>query len=445
MEIVERKNIKEIVQADREHVLHPNLPIGSDANIVIESGNGIWLKDIEGKEYIDGRSQLTSVNLGYGNKEIIDAIKTQLDKLQYLSIFYQFTHTPIVEFASQLSKITPVGLSHFIFTSGGSEAVENALMVARLYWNKMKKPKFKVISQYMAYHGNTTGTMALTGIPMGGIESIISTMPGFIHIPPYYCYRCSFELEYPKCKIKCARYLGEIIEKEGPDSVSAFIAEPVIGVGGYIAPPSEYWPIVRQICDKYDVLLIGDEVMTGFCRTGKMFALQNWGVVPDLMPMGKGINSCYIPFGGVAISDKIYEKLEGEHISGHTHSGHPLAAAAASKTIEIYQRDKIADHVAQIAEQTLDRLNMEFLTLPCVADVNVLGLMIGIEVVRDKKTKEPLHPKIMSEILPNALAQGLITRGRGTRIALCPPLIITAEEMTKVLDIIYGILSKIKP
>jgi len=439
-----KADISKLVMLDKDHILHPNHPIGVEANIIIESGNGIWLKDIEGKQYMDGRSQLTCVNLGYNNKEIINVIKAQLDKLPYLSIFYQFSHEPIIKYAAELAKVTPKGLTHFIFTSGGSESIEAALIVTRLYWNIMKSPKFKIISQYMAYHGNTVGSMNVTGLPIGGIDSILSMSPGFIHVAPYYCYRCLYGLKYPSCNIKCARYIGEVIEKEGPDSVAAFIAEPVMGVGGYIAPPSEYWPIVREICERYNVLMIDDEVMTGFCRTGKMFAIQNWDVIPDLMAMGKGINSCYIPFGGVAIIDKIYDKLKGGHISGYTHSGHPLGAVAALKTLEIYQRDRIADHVLELANHTLKRLTEEFLLLPCVADVNASGLMIGIEIVKDKTTKEPLDSKIMSSILPKSLSQGLITRGRGTRIALCPPLITTVKEMDKMLDILYGILAEIK-
>jgi len=439
-----KRSLEELIKLDREHIIHPHHPIGEECGIIIASGHGVWLRDIEGREYIDGRSQLTCVNLGYGRREVVDAIKEQLDILPYLSIFYHFSHPAIIECATRLAEVTPGGLNHFSFTSGGSESIESAFMIARLFWHLRGKPKNKIISLYRSYHGNTLGAMSATGMPMGGLESMVALSPGFIHIPPYYCYRCSFGKEYPDCDIKCARFLAETIESEGPESVAAFIAEPVIGVGGYISPPPEYWPIVRQICTDYDVLLIADEVMTGFCRTGRFFAVEHWGIKPDMMAMGKGITSSYVPFGAVAISDEIYEQSKGAHLSGFTHAGHPIAAAAACKAIEIYVKERVAEHVTQVAKHVLERLDNEFKSLPCVADVNGLGLMIGIEVVKDKATKAPLDPKVMGTILPHALANGLITRGRGTRVALCPPLTITMEEADKVLDILYPILADLK-
>lgn len=434
----------ELIKIDNAHLIHPNHPIGEDCRIVIESGDGIWLQDTEGKRYIDGRSQLCCVNLGYGHKEIVNAIKEQLEKLQYLSIFYNFSHPTIIECSTRLAEVTPDGLNHFFFTSGGSESIESGLMFARLFWHLKEKPKHKIISLYMSYHGNTLGATSATGMEMGGLENMSSLCPGFIHIPPYYCYRCFFGKEYPSCGIKCAHFLADIIEREGPDSVSTFIAEPILGVGGYISPPPEYWPIIRKICNNYDIILFADEVMTGFCRTGKYFALENWGVISDLMAMGKGINSSYVPFGAVALNDNIYETLKGNHVSGFTHSGNPLGAAAACKALEIYSKEKIADHTAQLGSYMLERLNKEFKPLPCVADVNGLGLMIGIELVKDKNSKEPLDKEVMAKVLPSALANGLITRGRGTRIALCPPLIISKEEADKVLDILYPIIAELK-
>jgi adenosylmethionine-8-amino-7-oxononanoate aminotransferase len=407
--------------------------------VVIESGQGIYLKDVDGKEYIDGRSQLTCVNLGYGRREIIDAIKKQADKLQYLSLFYGATHNPIVECAERLSEVTPKNINQFLFTSGGSEATESAFMIARLYWSMQGKTKNKIISLYRSYHGNTLGSIAATGMEMWGQNSMES-LSGYVHIPPYYCYRCSYGHTYPSCNVHCARYLEEVIQQEGPDSVGIFIAEPILGVGGLICPPPEYFPIIREICAKYNVLLITDEIQTGFCRTGKFFAVEHWGVEPDMMLMGKGITGSYLPFGAVGVSDAIYEGIKGGHLTGFTHGGHPIAAAASCAALDFYVKEKIADHVTEIGEYVLKRFNTEFTALPSVASASGLGLMIGLEIVKDKATKAPHDSKTMAAILPSALAKGLMVRARGTRMGFTPPLIITKEEADKALDILMSVL-----
>jgi putrescine---pyruvate transaminase len=434
------KTFEQFNQLDSAHVIHPHHALGDACSIVVDSGQGIYLKDIAGKEYIDGRSQLTCVNLGYGRGEIIDAIKKQADKLQYLSLFYGATHEPIVECAARLAAVTPDTINHFLFTSGGSEATESAFMIARLYWTMQEKNKNKIISLYRSYHGNTAGAIGATGMEMGGQKSMES-LPGYIHIPPYYCFRCSFGHTYPSCNIRCARYLGEVIEREGPDSIGVFIAEPILGVGGIISPPPEYFRIIREICTRYNVLFIADEIQTGFCRTGKFFAVQHWSVEPDMLLMGKGITGCYIPFGAVGVSDRIYEGIKGGHLTGFTHGGHPIAAAAACAAIDIYVQEKIAEHVAEVGEYVLRRLATEFTALPSVADATGLGLMIGLEIVKDKETKAAHDSKAMATILPKALAKGLMVRARDTRMGFTPPLIITKEESDKALDILMPILA----
>jgi adenosylmethionine-8-amino-7-oxononanoate aminotransferase len=261
-----------------------------------------------------------------------------------------------------------------------------------------------------------------------------------------------FGVEYPGCNIKCARFLAEVIEKEGSENIAAFIAEPELGVGGMIAPPPEYWPIVREICTEYEVLLIADEVMTGFGRTGKMFAMDHWGVKPDIIAMAKGITSAYIPFGAVAFSEEIWQALKGRMLPTYTYSGHPACAAAAVKTMEIYARDKVVENAARSGEYALERLRRDFEPLPCVGDVNGLGLMIGIEIVADKATKKPFDPKldVMQKLQDQALEKGLFLRMadiRGTpsdRIVFAPPLIITTQEVDKALDILHPIVAALE-
>ena len=278
-------------------------------------------------------------------------------------------------------------------------------------------------------------------------------MPGFLHVPSYYCYRCMFGLKYPECNIRCARFLADIIQKEGSESVAAFIAEPELGVGGMIAPPREYWSIVRDICNEHEVLLIVDEVMTGFGRTGKMFAIEHWGLIPDMMTMAKGITSAYMPFGAVAFNDEIWQALKGRNFISYTYAGHPVCAAAAVKTIEIYHRDKVVENAAEVGEYARARLQREFAPLPCVGEIGGLGLMLGIEIVADKARKAvfPRELNIVQKIQDRALEKGLFVRTSdigstpGERIAFAPPLIITTQEVDKALDILYPIVADLKP
>ena len=278
-------------------------------------------------------------------------------------------------------------------------------------------------------------------------------MPGFIHIPSYYCYRCMFGLEYPSCNIRCAKFLAEVIEKEGADNIATFIAEPEMGVAGMVAPPPEYWPMIRKICTKYEVLLIADEVMTGFGRTGKMFAMEHWGIKPDIMTIAKGITSAYIPFGAVAFSGDIWETLKGTNFVSYTYSGHPACAAAAITTMEIYIRDKVVENAARVGKYAFERLRQDFEPLPCVGGADGLGLMLGIEIVADKATKKPFDPKldVMQKLQDQALEKGLFLRMagiRGTpsdRIVFAPPLIATTEEIDKALDILYPLVANLKP
>ena len=435
--------------------MHSRYGIGGNIGIVVDRGQGIYFEDTEGKRYIDAASQLLCVNLGYGQKEIVDAAYKEMERVQYSMLFHGFSNVASIECGQRLSELVPMELDHFNFTSGGSESIGVALRLARLYWDaKGRGNKNKIISLYDSYHGTAHGGLIATGSGRGFYEKGASPVaPGFIHIPSYYCYRCMFGLEYPSCNMRCARFLAEIIEKEGAESIAAFIAEPELGVGGMIAPPPEYWPIVRQICTDYDVLLITDEIMTGFGRTGKMFAVEHWGIKPDIMAMAKGITSAYLPFGAVAFSGEIWEALKGRNLVSYTYAGHPVCAAAAVKAMEIYVRDKVVENAASVGRYALDRLKRDFEPLACVGEVGGLGLMLGIEIVTDKDTKATFDPNlhIMQQLQDKALKKGMfirtaeITSGPGDRICFAPPLIITKEEVDKALDILYQILADLKP
>ncbi len=448
------KRTEELLKWDREHIVHSKWAIGKNNGIVIDKSHGIYLQDTEGKEYIDSGSQLICVNLGYGQTEIINAIREELEKLQFGMLFFGVSNEPTIKCGQKLSELVPKGLDHFNFTTGGSEGVDLAFRLARLYWSVKGTGKYKIIGLYDSYHGTAGGGLSATGSGRGGLgRGVAPLMPGFMHIPSYYCYRCMFGKEYPSCNIHCARYLAEVIEKEGANDIAAFIAEPEIGAGGMIVPPPEYWPIVRKICTKYNVLLIADEVMCGFGRTGKMFTVEHWGVKPDILVMAKGITSAYLPFGAVAFSDEIWETLKGRSFISYTYAGHPACAIAAVKTMEIYLRDKIVENAAKIGKYALERLKRDFEPLPYVGEVSGLGLMLGIEIVADKATKKPFDRKlnIMQQIQDKGWEKGMYIRVSdigstpGDRIAFCPPLVITAEEVDKALDILHSIVADLKP
>lgn len=444
------KRTEDLIKWDREHIIHPYTLVGNNAGLVIEKGHGIWLQDTEGKEYIDIGAQLGYSVLGHSHKEIIDAVLEQLNNLDANHLWFGWSNAKTIECAQKLAEIIPKGLDHFHFTSGGSEAIDTAMKMARLYWSLQGKNKWKIICFYGAYHGFGAATWS-TSLGRGiAWEGIGPPTPGFIFIPSYHCYRCVFGLEYPDCNMLCARYLAEVIEGEGVKTVAAFMAEPVMGAAGQIPPPPEYWPMVSKICDEHDVLMIGDEVQSGFTKTGKMFALENWGVKPDIMTMAKAINSGHIPMGGVAINDRVYQVLKGNPFwHGYTYCGHPVACAASVATINVYVRDKVSENAAKVGKHIMERLEAEFTPLPCVGSFTGLGLMIGVDIVANKATKAAFPPDFRQSIQRQMWEKGILARPisgyGGTRLWISPPCIMTIEEADKMLDIVLPIIAAIKP
>jgi adenosylmethionine-8-amino-7-oxononanoate aminotransferase len=438
--MTEPEHIETLLELDRAHVIHPNHALGEAVDFIISRGEGVRLYDVSGRAFLDGRSQLNCANLGYGHPRVIAAIKDQVERLSYLSIFYQFSHPQVISCASRLAASAPGDLEHVLFTSGGSEAIEAALSMVRLYWSRRGSPKSKIISRYKGYHGATASAMAATGMPMGGAAGIQRLVPGHVHIPAPHQYRHAEHVDEAAYAKFAADQLAAAIELEGPDTVAAFIAEPVIGVGGYIPPPAGYWTMVREICDRYGVLLILDEVMTGFHRTGPRFAADHWNLVPDIMIVGKGINGCHVPCGGAVISSRIAAVLEGAKLSGFTHTGHPLAMAAANAAFDAFEQDGIEANVERVGGLIMERLRREFLPLPHVGSIEGLGLMIGIELVADKASKTRLPDRALQGIVAAALRDGLIMRGRDSRLALCPPLVVNESDAMLMLDILHPLI-----
>ena len=445
------KRTEELIKADIAHIVHPYGTVGEHTGIVFErTRDRIYLIDTEGKEYIDMNAGLMCCNLGHGQKEIQDAIVEAIQRTDYTTCYYGFGNTDVIKCAQLLTEITPRDLNHFHFVSGGSEASDSATKIARLYWHyKGKDTKQKIISLYNSYHGETGISTYLTRMAQGAPQRGFGMEPGgYLRIPSYYCYRCQFGATYADCDMLCARYLRSVIESEGPDSIAAFIAEPIQGSGGVIDPPPEYWPMVKKICEDYDILLIADEVMSGFTRTGKMFAMEHWDIIPDMMIMAKGITSAYLPFGAVAFNNEIHEALKGHiFMHGMTYSGHPVASAASVAALELYENQKVAENAAKVGSYIRKRLEAEVLPLPCVSDIGGKGMFQAVELVNDKQSKAVIDPTTKLDLWHNMLERGIygrITGAFGNRMFITPPCTMTIEEADKALDVILDLVAKLK-
>lgn len=428
-------------QKDQNTLLHPlHHPSTHDHPLIFERGEGIYLYTVDGKKVIDGFAGLWNVNVGYGRKELAEAAFKQMSELAYCSSYAGSSNVPAIELAAKLSGYAYPDLKTTFFTSGGAESSESAFKTVRHYWKRMGKPnKTQIISRTNGYHGITLAAMSATGLsaywPM-----FEPRVPGFLHIPAPYSYRFQGEIkEGETLGQAAARALEEAILREGPDTVGGFIAEPVQGAGGVIVPPDDYFPRVREICDRYDVLLIADEVITGFGRTGAMFALRRWGVQPDIMSFAKGITSGHLPLGGIQIHDKIREVIMNapaneRWMHAYTYSGHPTCCAVALANIAILEREGLADNAAKMGARLLDGLKALQEEFEVIGDVRGLGLMAAIEFTSDRATKAPAN--IGEKVRSAAIERGLWTRALGDIYMFSPPLSITAAEVDKMLEIV---------
>ena len=436
-------SVGQLVQEDLDHVIHPlysraeHLETGP---IILVKGEGVYLEDINGKRYLDGLACLWNVNIGHGRKELAQAAAEQMSTLAYCSAYTGFSNIPLIKLAKKLTEIAPPHFKATFFTCGGAESTEAAFKTARFYWKiKGYKNKVKIIARRQAYHGVTTAAMSATGLPIFW-QNFDPLVPAFLHIAPPYCYRCEFGKNYPGCNLECADALEEAIKAEGPDTVAAFIAEPVMGSGGVIPAPPEYFPRIRQICDRYNVLLIADEVITGFGRTGKWFAMQHWDVKADIMAMAKGITSAYAPLGGIMVSEEIHKAIvesDQKYMHGHTYSGHPTCCAVALKNLEIMERENLPERAARVGAYLQSRLQ-ELADLPGVGNVRGLGLLGGVEVVADKATRAPFprEKRVGERIVKEAAERGVIVRCRNDSILMSPPLIITEEQIDQMVNVV---------
>ena len=431
---------------DIETLIHPYTNLDahrSDGPVILESGKGIHVRDSNGKQYIEGMAGLWCTSLGYGNEELIEAAREQLSRLSFTHLFGGKSHDTAIALAEKLKEMSPAPASKILFTSSGSEANDTQIKLAWYYNNARGLPKkTTMISSQPAYHGVTIATASLTGLPANHTDFDLP-IDGILHTacPHFYRYAQPDESE-EEFSTRLANELDELIQKEDPGTIAAFIAEPVMGAGGVIVPPQGYFAKVQGVLDTYDIRFIVDEVICGFGRTGNMFGSQTYDLKPDTISLAKAVTSAYAPLGALTVSEDVYQAMldESRKIGtfghGYTYTGHPLSAAIALKTLEIYERDDIVAQVRSVAPIFQSRLEA-LSEHPLVGNARGVGLIGAVELVADKATKKQFDIKQGAAAYAARMCEeeGLISRAIfGDALALCPPLIITKDQINEMFD-----------
>jgi adenosylmethionine-8-amino-7-oxononanoate aminotransferase len=423
---------------------------------LVTHGDGIYLYDKNGKRYIDGSGGALVVNIGHGRKEIFERMADQLGQVGYVH-GTQFTTASIEEYGEALGAVLPKGLEKIYFLSGGSESVEAAIKFARQYFLESgQSQRWRVVARWHSYHGNTLGALSLTGrIAMR--RPYLPLLIDFPHFPPPYCYRCPYGLAFPECELECAKALENMIQMEGPETISAVILEPVIGATiGAVVPPDGYLDVIRDTCDRFGILFIADEVMTGMGRTGRWFAVEHWGITPDIMVLGKGMSGGYFPLSAMITRTEFVDRLKektGGFVHGHTFSHHPVACAVGLGVLEYIKRNQLIEKCAGRGEYLLHRLE-ELKAFPFVGDVRGRGLMTAIEFVKNQKTKEPFPRtvKFTERVIELAFENGLVLYPgtgfvdgvNGDMVMVGPPLIIEENQIDEMIDILKRTFASIE-
>jgi len=438
----------EIQAKDHAHYMHPftdHKALGEKGARVIVRGDGIYLWDSEGKKILDGMSGLWCVNVGYGRTSIAKAVYEQMETLPFYNSFFNTTNMPAVTLACKLAEIAPPGFQHVFFTGSGSEANDTNVRMVRRYWDLMGQPKRDIIiSRHNAYHGST-----MAGASLGGMDGMHAQgglpIPGIVHIGQPDYVSAGKGMTEDQFGIHAAAWLEQKILELGADRVGAFIGEPIQGAGGVVIPPRTYWPEIQRICDKYGILLIADEVITGFGRTGRMFASELFGIKPDLITFAKGVTSGYVPLGGVLVGDRVAQVLVeqgGEFNHGFTYSGHPVACAAALESIRIVEEEHL---VQRVADDTGPYLADRFGSLsshPVVGYANSCGLVAGLNLVRKKGATVHQHewfdPALGAGMVcrKHMFDNGMIMRAVGDRMIIAPPLVMTRPQIDEMVELI---------
>ncbi|EJB8385567.1 TPA: aspartate aminotransferase family protein [Pseudomonas aeruginosa] len=405
---------------------------------IITKAEGVYIWDSEGNKILDAMAGLWCVNVGYGREELVQAATRQMRELPFYNLFFQTAHPPVVELAKAIADVAPEGMNHVFFTGSGSEANDTVLRMVRHYWSIKGQPQKKVvIGRWNGYHGST-----VAGVSLGGMKALHEQgdfpIPGIVHIAQPYWYGEGGDMSPDEFGVWAAEQLEKKILEVGEENVAAFIAEPIQGAGGVIVPPDTYWPKIREILAKYDILFIADEVICGFGRTGEWFGSQYYGNAPDLMPIAKGLTSGYIPMGGVVVRDEIVEVLNqgGEFYHGFTYSGHPVAAAVALENIRILREEKIIEKVKAETAPYLQKRWQELADHPLVGEARGVGMVAALELVKNKKTRERFTDKGVGMLCrEHCFRNGLIMRAVGDTMIISPPLVIDPSQIDELITL----------
>ncbi|WP_103102828.1 aspartate aminotransferase family protein [Pseudomonas sp. LFM046] len=402
---------------------------------IITKAEGVYVWDSEGNKILDGMAGLWCVNVGYGREELVQAATRQMRELPFYNLFFQTAHPPAVELSKAIADIAPEGMNHVFFTGSGSEANDTVLRMVRHYWAIKGQPQKKVIiGRWNGYHGST-----VAGVSLGGMKALHGQgdlpIPGIEHIAQPYWFGEGGDMAPAEFGVWAAEQLEKKILEVGEDKIAAFIAEPIQGAGGVIVPPETYWPKIREILAKYDILFIADEVICGFGRTGEWFGSQYYGNAPDLMPIAKGLTSGYIPMGGVIVRDEIVHTLNegGEFYHGFTYSGHPVAAAVALENIRILREEKIVEKVKAETAPYLQQRWQELADHPLVGEARGVGMVAALELVKNKQTRERYAGGVGMQCREHCFRNGLIMRAVGDTMIISPPLVISKDEVDELV------------
>jgi adenosylmethionine-8-amino-7-oxononanoate aminotransferase len=457
----------DLVRADRDHLIHPlHHPVDNASPVIYVRGRGVTLQDVDGHEYIDGLSGLWNVNVGHGRAELAEAAAAQMKELAFASGFVGSSNVPSITLAELLLELTDHAMAAVFLTSGGAEANESAFKTARFYWKALGRPdKVKIIARDQAYHGLTLQTMSATGMGSSYWKMFEPRVPGFVHIPTCYPYRYQGARPGESVGQAAARELEEAILREGPDTVAAFVGEPIHGAGGVFYPTDDYWPRVREVCTRHDVLLIDDEIITGFGRTGRWFGLSHWNVTPDILSFAKGVTSGYLPLGGIMVTRAIKEAMDSvapddRWMHAYTNSGHPACCAVALKNIEIIARERLREHAAEMGARLQAGLQAALGDEPHTGEIRGgKGLLAAVEFVEDRATKRnfPKELRFAARLKAEMMTRGVVTRTRpalgahpaqGDILFFAPPLVVSEEEIDRLVaaarDAVEAVLSAVE-
>ena len=442
MAATEERSRQDWQELDKDHHLHPFTDykaLHEKKSLIIDRAEGAYIYDADGNRILDAMSGLWCVNVGYGREELVEAAARQMRELPYYNNFFQCAHKPVIELSAMLEAISPQQFHRVFFSSSGSEANDTVVRMVRRYWGLMGQPgRHVIISRINAYHGSTVAAASLGGMkPMhrqGGLP-----IPGIEHVEQPYWFDSDRSLSPDEFGLEIARSIERKIEEVGVDTVAAFIGEPVQGAGGVIIPPDTYWPEVQRICDEYGILLISDEVITGFGRVGEWFGADHYGISPDLMPFAKGVTSGYLPLGGVLVSDRVADVLiekGGEFHHGYTYSGHPASCAVAIANLKLMQREKLIDRVKQDIGPYLAQQWRKLGEHALVGETRTLGMLGALELVSDKKTLERFGKDRQAGVRCRdiMIRNGVVLRAVGDTIVCAPPLIMEREQVDEMIE-----------